>query len=517
MAEPSVRTRTEKSPIYRLRGQNDTFYPNPNLSPENTEILQHCNITETGSVRRSFGSSKYNSTQITESSFAKAVTGLRQQIFSDGTTRQIVSAGTKVYDDDGSTRSDITGSLTLTADENARCRYGYAKDYVVVTDGVNETYKVTNTGNATALGGVTWTTCEDIVVANNLLVSLAPTEGGTKYPTRIRWCDVNPSTLELDIETWPVDSVYELYEGSEPIIGGVEFRGRLFVVKSDGIYPMFLGVVDGFIEVYADDQLQPLRGEFEPIAKNSILALPNFMFCVASDGAYRINPDLSYDLVTSDIQETWNSLSRSRLKYAVSHVRKREHQVVTYLSSASNSSGHDRVLVYDYETGDVWIEPAPQVTNYAKSWILSGEEFDATGSTDGYIRKGNDPAQSQFDGSDISWKIRGAANDLGYPGRTKTIVQLITYYKSKAGLQTINNIIYRDDGLLNNRSKNLILGVSLLYNTGKKYNSGLKYGGGTTAKAEHFVNRTCDTISPQWSGTQDFELIGYQVEFQITE
>jgi hypothetical protein len=514
MPQPESRTKTVKSPIYRLRGQNDQFYPSPTLSPENTEILERVNITETGSLRRTFGSSKFNSSANTGS---KDVTALKQAIFANGQVRNIETAGTSVYTNDGTTRTAITGSLTLTDDADARFRSAFIKDSEVFSNASDEVFIVTNSGNATALSGVNFTTCQDVVVAKNLLIILAPTVGGVKQTTRIQWCDINTSTFELDITNWPTDSIYELYQGGNPIIGGVEFGGRLFVVKSDGIYPMRVTMDNGFIEVFADDERPPLRGEFTPIAKNSILSLPGFMFVIAQDGAYRINPDLTFDLVTEPIQETWNALSKSRLKFAHSWVRKNDHQIRTLLSSPNISVGHDKVLVYDYNTGDVWIEAAPQTSGVASSWTIVNEDFDMFGSIDGFTRKGNDDGQVDDDGEDIDWKIRGAANDLGYPGVTKNIVMLITYYKSKGGLQTIEHTIYRDDGLEKNRSGNLSLGTTLLYNIGNKHNSGLKYGGGTTAQRAFLVNRGCDTISPQWSGTQDFELIGYQVEFEITE
>ena len=517
MAQPQSRTSTNKSPIFRLRGQNDEFYPSSTLSPENTEILERVNITETGSIRRAFGSAKYNATQITESSVSKSVTGLWQQVYHNDTERNYETAGTKVYTDDGTTRTDITGSLTLTDSADARYRFAYTKDQVIATNGVDETWAASGTGNATALSGVPWTTCEDLVVAKNLLVALAPTVGGTKFPTRIQWCDINTATFELDITNWPSDSIYELYEGSDGILGGVEFRGRLFVVKEDGVYPMSIGVDNGFIEVFADDQLQPLRGEFTPVAKNSIVALPNFMFVIAEDGAYRINPDLTYDLVTDKIQETWNGLNKGRLQYAHSFVRQSDHQIRTLLSSSPNTTGHDRTLVYDYQTGDVWIEPISNTPNVMAEWSVSNVKYDIAGSTDGYVRQGNDSTKTDDDGTDITWRIRGAANDLGHPGASKTIVQLITYYKSKGGQQTITSIVYRDDGLEKNRSSVLTLGTMLDYNDGNQYNTGLNFGGGTTSQKGFFVNRGCDTVSPQWSGTEDFELIGYQVEYQITE
>ena len=504
-----------KSPIFPIRGVSNYRYPDQRLTPDRTELLSNINLTERGSARVRFGSSKYNSAQITEGGSAKSVNGLIQQDFKGGTTLQIETAGTKIYTDDGSTRSDVTGSVSVSDGADKRNRFAFIKDKVVATNGTNPTWTKAASGSAAALGGTLWTTCQDVVVHQNLLFVLNTTESGTAYPTRIRWCDVDVTTFEIDITTWPVGNRYAVFEDGAPIVGGVDAFGRLMVIKKDGIYPISVGVEHGFIEAHADN---PLRGGFTPVSKNSIIYHPSFgIFLIAIDGAYIVRPDLSFELVTRDIQFDWNTLNPSRLKYSHSWIRENDHQVRTLLSTATNSTGHDRVLVFDYETGDVWFDTPADSQNYATSFRVSDSEFDFVGTYDGYVLKSNDSGQGQDNGSDIIWTIRGIPNDLGSPGVDKEIGNLVTYYIDKSTAATVSLSVIRNEKRLPTRLGSMDVGSTLFYNLGNGYNTGLIYGGNISQNKTFFVNRFAETIQPEWTGTRDFEPTGYQVEYREVE
>jgi len=514
MAQPHSRRSLTKSPIFPVRGRSDYLYGDPRLDPTATEVMTNVNITERGTARKRKGYTNYNATQITESSVAKDVVGLRQQKFSDGTTINLEMAGTKVYTDDGTTRTDITGSLTLTDDLESRCRFEFIKDQVVVTNGTDETFVYNGSGNATALGGVLWTACGDVAVHKNLLFVMNTVEGGTRYPTRLRWCDINLTTYQLDITVWPTDQYYEVYDGGAPILGGVEAFNRLMIVKSDGIYPVSVGNEEGFIEAMAE---APLRGSFSPVAPNSIIARPEFLWVIAEDGAYVVRPDMSFELITKDIQEEWNNLNPTRLQYAHSWVREKDHQVRTLVSSASNTTGHDVILVWDWQTGDIFIDKPAKAMNFASSWRLSNLEYDMFGTTDGYVLKGNDVTAISDGGTDISWRIKMKPNDLGSPGRNKQIVLINTFVKTVGGSQTIEFICNRDQGRELSRTGNITIGTSLTWDGGVLWDSGEKWDGNQSDVIDFFVNRTAETIAPEWSGTEDFELQGYQVEYYIVD
>ena len=275
-SEPGLIT----SPLYRPRTFSGVQYPDAALSPEDCSTLENFNKTRTGTMATRNGFLRYNSAQITESAAAKALTGFVQVTFKSGSTVNVETAGTKVYTDDGTTRADITGSLTLTDNAEKRLRHAFIQDQLVGTNGLDETWTYTGSGNASALGGVPWTTCGDILSHRNLLVALDSTESGTRYPTRVRWPDITSiSKFTIDITTWPTDNFYEVYPDGAAITGGVDAFGRVLVFKRDGMYPLRFDSSTGFIEATMVEDEQ-VRG-IDFIAKNGIIARPEFAWAVA--------------------------------------------------------------------------------------------------------------------------------------------------------------------------------------------------------------------------------------------
>ncbi len=436
MPEPRI-TNAIPSPIYRVRGVKNWIYPDARMGPENCEVLENINITEEGTADKRNGYATYNSNQITEAAAAMPVVGLFQQVYTSGASRDIVVAGTKIYAAATSgawSTLDITGAVTLTNTVEGRIRHDFIDNQIVGTNGVNGVFLVPYTGNATALTGMPFSTCEDLVVHNNLLVALNTTESATKFPTRVRWCGINKKTYVIDITSWTDSDRYEVEDEGLPIVGGTNNFGKLLIFKQNGLFPAYLNYSAGYVEMVLVEN-QVYRG-FSPVAKASIISRPEFTWCVARDEAYIIVPNgdrFDVKLVTKDVQRDWNALAQGRLVYAQSFVRQRDHHVRTLLSSSSNTLGHDRILVYDWETGDVfWDDPANQINTICSSAIgyrESGTEYDLLGTYNGYVMKGN--SGSQDNGTDISWQVKWQPNDFGSPARSKNIVNFGCSIRSK--------------------------------------------------------------------------------------
>ena len=112
-----------------------------------------------------------------------------------------------------------------------------------------------------------------------------------------------------------------------------------------------------------------------------------------------------------------------------------------------------------------------------------------------------------------------APNDLGYPGRTKRVVNLRSIVKTQTSTNNINIEAVRDGGLLLGKTGTLSLGTNLKWNqSGIAYNDGSTFWpGGTTESLNLFTNRTCETIAPRWNGSGTVGLVGYQCEFVLEE
>jgi len=505
-------------PIYQVRGQKDFLYPDARLTAEDCETLTNMNLTERGTARRRSGFTTYNSAQIA----AGADTlGLIQATYSDGTELEIeVVNNAKIYTDDGTTRADKTGTAEVSTGADDRVRHTLMNDNVYGTDGTKRPWTKGSTGNAAILtssaqfAAASGDYCKDLVTHRNMLVALNCKESGTVYPTRLRWCGINPRTLVPDPTTWPSNNYGEVYYSGGAIVGAVNFgygdNSWLWVFKTDGVCPCRLEYSSGYIELNVGTMIT----NFSPLARASILATPEFMWCIAKEGAIRINPDGSFRNVTSPIQRSWNNLNQGRLQYARSFVLEQEHQVHTLMSSATNTSGHDRVLVYDWETEDVFWYELGTVMNDANRILISNEELVWYGDGDGYVYKSR---LGDDNSTDIDWTVRMTPNDMGLGRRMKTVTNLITYYRMISGNAVVDLTVTIDEGRKPSRVGSLSLGTTLTWNSGLKWNTGLLWPGGATLSDVFFVNRLVENIRPQWTGTGDVELVGYSTDHSVEE
>ena len=524
---PTITPGLQTSPIFRLKGMKSLFYPDTALTPEHCVLIKNVNFTEQRTVDVKGGSSKFNSAQITD---GPPVVGLFQVTYANGTVENIEVAKAAIHTNDGSTRSVVTGTAEKTDSETAKIRAVYIDDKVVATDGASRPWTKARGSNcvlwADAAGdGVTapfkassGDFVKDFVVHRNYLCALNLKESGTHHPTRIRYCDVDiPPDSGLDIFDWPIKHVYDLYENGPPIVGGTDNFGRLLVFKEDGLYPCRLEFSNGMVELVINPA--EVRRGFSPVATHSILSRPEFTWVVCRDGAYVVRPDFSVEWVTQDFHHKWTQLDQSRIQHAVSFVRERDHQIRTLVSTTGASNYFDQVMVWDWQSNDIWIDEPANEVSYATSYFISNREYDYLGTGDGYVLKGNDPDVVTDNGENVEFDIHMAPNDLGHPGRTKRVVNLRSIVKTQPQTNSITVSAIRNQGQVLSRNGNIRLGSQFVWDQGGLYwdDGVMAWPGGTTTTENLFVNRTCETIAPRWTGDGTVGLVGYQVEFVLEE
>ena len=524
---PNIAPSLQTSPIFRLKGQRALFYPDPDLTPEHCVTIKNVNFTDQRTVDVKAGSVKFNTNAVTG---PRPITGLYQVTYKDGTVENIETAGAVVYTNDGSTRSTVTGTAEKTDAETAKLRAVYVDDKVVATDGVSRPWTKARGSNAVLWADATGVGVtapfkaasgdyvRDFVVHRNYLCALGCKESGTLHQTRIRFCDVDtPPDSGLDIFDWPIKHVYDLYENGPAIVGGTDNFGKLIVFKEDGMYPCQLEAQQGLVELTINESF--VRKGFSPVATNSIISRPEFTWVICRDGAYVIRPDFSVEWVTKDFHNTWVALDQTRIKHAVSYARERDHQVRTLIQTTNATSYFDQVMVWDWQTNDMWLDEPTDELTMATSYFLASKEFDYHGTGGGYTIKANDPLASDDNGTAVAFDVTMAPNDLGYPGRTKRVVNLRSIVKTQASINTMNVAAVRNQGQLLGRTGSIGLGSDLVWNkAGLTYDDGSSFWpGGTTESLNLFVNRTCETIAPRWSGSGTVGLVGYQCEFVLEE
>lgn len=515
--EPQITQDLVTSPIFRFRGQRSRWrYPHPRLEPEVCVKVSNINFSEFGTTDRRRGYEKYNTSILDPNT---PIVGLHQQTFSTpAATYEIINGTNRIYVDlNGTARKNITGSVTLSGGGDVRVRSVFILDQVVQTNGEDAPWLwagdyATPTNAAALTTGSTWNRCKDLVVNENLLVALNVRESSTWYPTRIRWSDIDTNTFEPDITAWPSDNRYEIDEGTEEIVGGIDNFGRVLIFKRDGLYAGYFQFTQGYITFH---QEEPKLG-FRPVARHSIVKRPDFVWCVADDGCYIVDTELKVQKVTDDVQNEWEKLNKSRLKHAVSTVRVKDHQVRTLLSSKDNTSGHDLIMIWDWQTGDIGFDTPKDKINFISTRyeINNNDELDFLGgNASGYAYDGNGTNVVTDDGNEYSWEVITAANDLQSPNRSKVIKNITVWYKATGGSPTATLELIRDQGVRSTRAKIVTLGGETVYNAGYNYNAGLNWPGGSNRKARFFVNRTAENVSVRLYGDGDVNLHGYSVEY----
>jgi len=513
IADPEVVT----SSMFRILGRRSRWvYPDPRLTPEHCETLNNVNISEAGIAQARFGTVKYSDTQLAAGEIA---TGLFTATFASGTTHNIVTTADKFYTDDGSTRTDKTGSA-FTGTNEQRFQFGFIKDKVIINnkkdmaryfDGSANTADLTDTRSGF---DIPFTKAEGFFTHKNLLIFYGTTEGGVYKPTRLRWCDIDRETFEININTWQSTNRYEVYDGGPKIIGAVDAWGYALIFKADGLYPGQIEYSElGFLDFRLHEQ--GVQRGFSPISTLGILARPEFVVCVAKEGIVVFDKSLNFRIVNNDDLKFWLALNKGRYGSMQCWVREKDHQVRFLCSSADNSTGHDRILVWDWETDDVWTDIPVKTLNYGASVQVDDEELDWLAGNDGFLYQGNKSTYITDDDTGYTWRIKMAPNDLGLPNKHKKVLNITTFYRKRVGDQNVTFSAHLDEGRIpRGASGSVVTGVTQSWNTDATWNAaGSVWPGHESRRADFFINRICETIAPEWSSSDPASIYGYQVEY----
>lgn len=503
------------SPVYQVRGQKSRWrYPSELVRPEDAKKLRNVNLTAKDTAETRSGYGLYNSSQLTG---GRPVIGLWQGNFLSHAERFVVADSDKIYSDDGSTRTDLTGS-DLTGSQDQRLEFAFVDEKLILNNAKDQirTWDGNLSNDTTNLTGMPWTTAHTMAVHRGILFVGRPTESSVVYPTRIRWSDVNKSTFETDVTTWVSTNRSEIFSGGAPITKLIDNWDTLWIFKEDGLYSGTIEVDHGRFEFVFGNNFRGIH----PIGRNNVIARPEFLFGVSHEGAFILTRDGGLQLITEAIQDEWLDLNPGRLQYSVAFIRDKDHQVRLLCSSSSENTGFDRVLVWDWDSNDIWFDELKDDTNYGASLIQSHTEYDWLGTEDGYLLKANDSTKTDDNGTEIKWEVEMHPNDLEgeFPTKKRKHFQTLrTYLRNKTGRQAVRLFVSIDSGA-EERVTNFSAGVGNKYDTNLVYDDpSLKFEGGAVEEHDFWINRVCENIAPRWEGTDSVELIGYDVTAKLLE
>jgi hypothetical protein len=506
------------SPVFLVKGQVSRWrYPDPRLTPEDAEKLRNINKSVRGTAATREGYSPYLGLVLPDS---EAVTGFREQQFTGIGLRQVFAGTTRLYALDGTSLADITDSV-LTGDADDRIRFSFLHEQMVINNGVDQirlwdgviANDVEPIYDVAATNPAPFTSAMDVVAHKGVLVVLGPTEGGTEWPTLIRWCDLDRRTHAVSLKEWPENNRTFIYEGGSAIVGAVDSWGKLWVFKRDGVYSGAIDMHVGYFEYKFGEEI---RG-FRPISKMSLVARPDFIFGAAEEGAFVLSRDGQIRFLTESVDDEWRMLNRARLSLCQAWVSDEDKQVRLAVSSAVNLSGYDLVFVWDWESDEVWFDEYTDVMNFCREITAAdGSIKNFLGSSEGELFVSG-AADGMDNGTAFSWEVSLAPNDLGSPGTDKLFHTLKLYLREKTGQQLIYGTVELNQGLIDSRTFNMQTGTTQYYNTGLIYNSGLVYEGGRVQNKDFWINRIAKNISPRFRGSEAVELLGYSLQYEPLE
>jgi len=562
------------SQIFRVKGQRSRwFYPDERLTPEHCEKMRNIDISERGVAHSRYGYEPYTEKTLAESGTSNYtdynITGLNSVTYADGENRRVVIASTnanpgsgttKMWEDsgNGATITELTGSTNLAGGHDLRYTTAFLKDKLFISDShgqvqswdgnLSNNFVTLAPKEATAgVGSDIFTACKGVFVHSNGLGVYGTTEGGVYKPTNVRFCNVSLNKSEMwqvDTNVFPQQNLFKCFEGGAPVVHCIDFNGKLLIFKEDGLYT---GFVSTTTMGYRNFEFERTVRGFSPRGRQAIISRPEFCCGLAKEGIFVVTPDMQYQIVNSDDITAFFNLNIFRLDKAQAIVREADHQVRWYVSSngdvldpkvaASNvplrgagAAGFDTILVWDWETGDTWIDTPSHLLNTVSSFVgTDGKQRDWIGAMNqlekgpsgninngnafGRIYTGNQPAVNEDNGVPYNWEIKMSPNDLGLPGRSKHILNVITLYRKRSGQQKLTFNARINEGRESAYAEEVQLGTGIAWGQGTSYNQGKKWPGTGALRADVFVNRVCETIAPQWNSTSPASIEGYIVEY----
>lgn len=361
-------------------GLNTTGGP---MSLDNSESsdLKNIDFDKFGSILQRNGSTQLNSSAITND---PNIDGLHwfEYVSSGSNFQKLISvADGKLWkmDDLDGTWDDITGGLTITADNH--CDFTNFLNTVCITNGEDPPFSWNGTTAATLGVPTDLTDAKYNEQYNNYLFYANVVVAGTAYKSRIYWLDLQ--SLSTGSATSFIDVAKD---DGEEITRIKVLADRLVIYKTRSIYNLF----------YTGDSDVPfiLQGGGKSnssvgcVAPFSVQEVNNGHVFMSYDGFYYYDGNNSYKL-SDKISRTINGYNSNQFPNAVSLVQKDKNRYWCALASGGSST-NDVILVWDYFNNAWSIYDGMACSSMATVYVNGIEERPYFGDYAGFVYRADD-------------------------------------------------------------------------------------------------------------------------------
>lgn len=418
------------------------------MNPQSSSDLLNVDFDTRGAIRKRRGYVKLNSSRVTEDNCL----GLINYKTKAGDLFAVSIFDDKVYkmDDLDGTWDDITNVVSLTDDQDNFMKLIIGQDTVIGTNGTDAPIKWTGAGNAAALSIANFTHAKDVLYYKNRLIFAHTTEGGTKFPNRIRWSNVG--TIETYTATDYTDES-ETEDGAE-IVGMAKLYDEIYVFKnssSSGIKRLY----------YTGQAVAPFGviniGDVGAVSRDAIVnidipGIGSGLIYWGIDNKIRFfDGNQSVD-IADHIQPTLDGINRSRAKH-IQAVNYPELNQVWFSVSYGSSTTQDKVIIYDYHNKAFLVHDNIDANALGILEDSSENKLLCTGGYAGLVYKQN--TGNNDDSNDFNSYYWTAWLDLGDPTLAKKF-RWLDLYIAELG------------------DYNLTLGYNFDFNTGVKKSAAIR-------------------------------------------
>lgn len=319
--------------LYDFTGGLNTKSPPMVLKMNEASDLQNINLLPTGGFQKRNGNSVFNSSAMDSGSSVHGLGYYRTSLTSD---YMMAIAGTKLFKSTNlsGTMDDITGAVTITTGQDNIWTHCQMNNLSIFIGGApNAPIKWNGTGNAAVLGG-TPPNGEFGIVANSRLFI-----GNTaSNPSRIQWCILgNPEDWT---GTGSGSQDVGLNDGDTLVGASVIGFDSMLLFKQNSIHTLAIRS--------APFPLFPLFTGVGAVSKRAIVNVDGTVYFITPEPRMKATDGTNIITFSDSIDDVWDSLNKSRLKY-IHGVHNRRLRQIWWFVSSSSATTHNLCIIWDLE------------------------------------------------------------------------------------------------------------------------------------------------------------------------
>lgn len=375
--------RSKSLRFFDCTGGLNTKAPVTTLKYSEALDLQNINLLPSGGFEKRRGNTAFNSSAMDS---AAAVHGAGYYRQADADEWLMAVAGTKIFKSEfDGTMDDITGAVTITTGQNNIWTHSVMNDLSIWVGGAPDApIKWSGSGNVAALGGSPPSGSFGLTANNRFFIG-----NTTANPSRIAW-GILGSPEDWSGTGSGTQDVSK--NDGDTLVGAAQLgMDHLICFKQNSLHDLVIR--------NAPFPLFPLRRgpNIGAISKRGIVSAGDMIYYVTPEPRMKAFDGTRIIDFPDSIDDVWDSLSKTRLKYIEGLYYPRLHQIWWFCSSTSSST-HDTLLIWDIAR-QAWLRhPTGYKMNVA---VLAQDRIAYGGSYAGVLYK-QDVANTYTDASETS-------------------------------------------------------------------------------------------------------------------